>query len=45
MIIYNPVTGQPFAGNIIPANFIDPVGKTYLAVFPSADALGVSTTS
>jgi len=34
VIIYNPVTGQPFAGNMIPGNFIDPIGKAYLNAYP-----------
>src|SRR2546430_14877585 len=33
VIIYNPMTGQPFAGNIIPAGLIDPVGKAFLALY------------
>lgn len=35
IIIYDPVTGQPFPGNIIPANRIDPVGQRYLNAFPA----------
>ncbi len=35
IIIYDPNTGQPFAGNIIPANLINPVGKAYLNVYPT----------
>jgi hypothetical protein len=42
VIIYNPVTGQPFAGNQIPANLIDPVGKAYLALYPPASRAGVT---
>lgn len=34
VIIYDPATGQPFAGNKIPSNLINPVGKAYLNVFP-----------
>lgn len=34
VIIYNPVTGQPFPNNQIPASMIDPVGKAYLNAFP-----------
>lgn len=34
IIVYDPVTGQPFPGNIIPGNRIDPVGRAYLNVFP-----------
>lgn len=34
IIIYDPVTGQPFPGNVIPGNRIDPVGRNYLNAFP-----------
>lgn len=30
----DPLTGQPFAGNVIPANRISSVGRNYLAAFP-----------
>lgn len=42
VIIYDPVTGQPFAGNIIPSNRLDPAGKAYLAVFPLPTRSGVT---
>jgi len=42
VIVYNPMTGQPFAGNIIPASFIDPVGKAYLSVYPLPSRAGVT---
>jgi hypothetical protein len=41
VIIYNPATGQPFAGNIIPANLINPVGKAYLNAFPAPSRAGL----
>ncbi|MGZ4780112.1 MAG: outer membrane beta-barrel protein, partial [Thermoanaerobaculia bacterium] len=41
VIIYNPLTGQPFPGNIIPANMINPVGQKYLNVFPLPTRSGV----
>ncbi len=41
VIIYNPMTGQPFTGNIIPANMLDPVGKAYLNVYPMPTRAGV----
>ncbi|MGZ7040387.1 MAG: outer membrane beta-barrel protein, partial [Thermoanaerobaculia bacterium] len=41
IIIYNPLTGQPFPGNIIPANMINPVGQKYLNVFPLPTRAGV----
>ena len=44
VIIYDPLTGVPFEGNIIPQNRIDPVGRAYLNAFPlpDADATGVT---
>jgi hypothetical protein len=41
VIIYNPSTGQPFAGNIIPTNLINPIGQKYLNVFPLPTRSGV----
>ena len=32
--IYDPLTGQPFPGNIIPGNRINPVAQRYLNLFP-----------
>jgi hypothetical protein len=32
--IYDPITGQPFAGNIIPSGRINQVGQNYLNAFP-----------
>lgn len=32
--IYNPLTGQPFANNTIPAPFVDPYGQKILNLFP-----------
>ncbi|MGA9998188.1 MAG: hypothetical protein WBP93_22435, partial [Pyrinomonadaceae bacterium] len=31
--IFNPFTGAPFAGNVIPANLINPVGKAFLNAY------------
>jgi outer membrane receptor protein involved in Fe transport len=42
VIIYDPNTGQPFTGNIIPAGRINPVGKAYLNVFPAPTRGGVT---
>ncbi|HUQ88440.1 MAG TPA: TonB-dependent receptor [Vicinamibacterales bacterium] len=36
-IIRDPLTGQPFPGNIIPANRISPVGQKLINYFPKAD--------
>ena len=42
VIIYDPLTGVPFAGNIIPTNRINPVGQKYLNLFPLPDGAGVT---
>ncbi|MEO6258810.1 MAG: TonB-dependent receptor [Thermoanaerobaculia bacterium] len=42
VIIYDPLTGVPFAGNIIPSNRINPVGQKYLNLFPKPDGPGVT---
>ncbi|HEU4390102.1 MAG TPA: hypothetical protein VFV34_20030, partial [Blastocatellia bacterium] len=34
IVIRDPVTGQPFPGNVIPANRIDPNGQKLLNIFP-----------
>ncbi len=34
IIINDPLTGQPFPGNVIPAGRINPVGRAYLNAFP-----------
>lgn len=34
ILIYDPLTGLPFAGNIIPAGRINPVAQRYLRSFP-----------
>jgi hypothetical protein len=36
-IIRDPLTGQPFPGNIIPANRISPVGQKLINYFPKPD--------
>jgi hypothetical protein len=33
-VIYDPMTGQPFANNQIPANRVDPVAAKLMALFP-----------
>lgn len=38
VVIRDPLTGQPFTGNIIPANRIDSNARALLAVFPSPNA-------
>ena len=42
VIIYNPSTGQPFPGNIIPPGMIDPAGKAYLNSYPLPTRAGVT---
>lgn len=42
VIIYNPVTGQPFPNNIIPANMISAAGKAYLNAYPLPTRAGVT---
>ena len=41
VIIYDPATGLPFPGNVIPRDRFDPVGQAYLNVFPLPDGPGV----
>jgi hypothetical protein len=36
-VIHDPLTGQPFDGNRIPADRINPVGKALLSYMPTAD--------
>lgn len=38
--VKDPVTGQPFAGNIIPANRFDPVGAKLVQFFPLPNSTG-----
>lgn len=42
VIIFDPETGDPFPGNIIPADRIDPVGRAYLNAFPLPTTGGVT---
>jgi hypothetical protein len=40
-VIYDPQTGQPFPGNVIPASRIDPASKNVLEqLYPKANAAG-----
>jgi trimeric autotransporter adhesin len=34
-IIFNPLTGTPFAGNVIPASRINPASQSLLSLFPA----------
>ncbi len=38
--VYDPLTGQPFAGNIIPANRISPIAKAILSKLPEPNLAG-----
>jgi hypothetical protein len=40
--IKDPLTGQPFAGNIIPASRLDPVGAKLAAFYPTPNVSGAS---
>lgn len=41
-IIYDPKTGQPFPGNIIPTNRLDPISVKFLKYYNSASTLGAN---
>ena len=41
-IIYDPNTGRPFPGNIIPASRIDPISKGLLEYYPSSTLPGLT---
>lgn len=38
LVVRDPLTGQPFPGNVIPANRIDPNGQALLNLFPVPNA-------
>ncbi|MEK7830626.1 MAG: carboxypeptidase regulatory-like domain-containing protein, partial [Acidobacteriota bacterium] len=38
-VIYDPNTGQPFAGNVIPTNRLDPISVKFLKYYNSGNAL------
>lgn len=42
VVITDPQTGQPFPGNVVPANRIDPRGQTFLNLFPAPNTFGVN---
>jgi outer membrane receptor protein involved in Fe transport len=39
-VIYDPATGRPFPGNIIPASAQDPVGKSIAQLLPTVSTYG-----
>src|SRR5439155_6506571 len=41
-VIYDPLTGQPFPGNVIPANRIDPVSQGLLQYYHSSTLPGLT---
>lgn len=41
-VIYDPTTGQPFPGNVIPASRIDPISKGLLQYYHSSTLPGLS---
>jgi len=41
-IIYDPTTGQPFQGNIIPTNRLDPISVKFLKYYNSANVLATN---
>jgi hypothetical protein len=41
-IIYDPNTGRPFAGNIIPTSRLDPISVKFLKYYNSANVLGTN---
>src|SRR5215468_1785707 len=43
-IIYNPVTHQPYPGNVISASDVDAVGANYAALFPTLPASACTVT-
>ena len=38
--VYDPQTGNPFPGNIIPTDRIDPISQAYMNLYPDANAAG-----
>jgi hypothetical protein len=40
--IYDPLTGQPFPGNIIPTNRFDPLGAKLASYYPTANVPGTN---
>ncbi|MPY91409.1 MAG: hypothetical protein GEU99_26310 [Luteitalea sp.] len=43
--IYDPLTGEPFPGNIIPASRISPVARELLTMIPAATSTGGTLTA
>jgi hypothetical protein len=41
-IIYDPATGLPFPGNVIPTNRLDPISVKFLKYYNSASSLGTN---
>jgi Carboxypeptidase regulatory-like domain len=43
IVIYDPVTRQPFSGNLIPRDRLDPVARAALEYFPQPNRAGTAT--
>jgi hypothetical protein len=43
VVIYDPVTRQPFPGNVIPQDRIDPVARAALQYYPQPNSAGTAT--
>lgn len=45
IVIYDPLTSPraPFAGNVIPANRIDPIAQRFLNLYPAPSAAGLAS--
>ena len=41
-LIYDPITRQPFPGNVIPGNRIDPIAARFLALYPDPTSPGLA---
>ena len=40
-VLINPQTGQPFAGNVIPANQMSPLARNFINLYPSPNREGL----
>jgi len=43
--VTNPYTGKPFAGNIVPATLLDPIGLKLASYYPAPNVAGAATGS
>ena len=42
IVIYDPITRQPFAGNVIPPGRIDPIAARFVALYPDPTSPGLA---